>query len=122
MVLLPARAVELTEKQWLQQVLDVAKLYRWAHYHPWLSVHSQTGWPDLALVKPPRLVLAELKAKKGVLTDNQRHWLGLLTQCSGVEVYLWRAPDLEPVRQILSGGFGESWVAQSELRFDPGAP
>jgi hypothetical protein len=90
-----------TERQWLDQVLDVARLFDWAHYHPWLSIHSPRGWPDLALVRPPRLVLAELKRQDGKPTPAQVRWLDLLGQCAGVEVYLWRPADLDDVLRIL---------------------
>ena len=92
---------DLTEKQWLHQVTDLAKLYRWRTYHPWLSIHSARGWPDLALVRPPRLVLAELKTDRGKTTPSQDEWLELLGACPGVEVYLWRPADFNDVVRML---------------------
>jgi hypothetical protein len=91
----------LTEKQWQGQVVELATLFGWAHYHPWLSIHSQRGWPDLALCRPPRLILAELKSDKGVVSLDQKMWLDMLGLCDGVEVYLWRPSDLERVSEIL---------------------
>lgn len=85
----------------MRQVVELAELFRWAHYHPWLSVHSARGWPDLALCRPPRLILAELKSERGTLSDAQAKWIELLEQCEGVEVYLWRPADLETVKGIL---------------------
>jgi len=95
-VLLPPRrdAAEYTEKQFLEQVIDAARTLGWEPYHPWLSIHSQSGWPDLALVRPPRLILAELKSQKGKLRESQIHWLDLLGRCEGFEVYLWRPADM----------------------------
>jgi hypothetical protein len=103
-VTLPPRTqpeLELTEKQFQQQVLDLADFYGWEHYHSWLSIHSQTGWPDLALVRPPRLVFAELKRENGKLTANQGHWLGLLERCPGCEVFVWRPHQLQEIAQVL---------------------
>lgn len=91
----------LTEKAWLAQVVELASMLGWEHYHPWLSVHSPRGWPDLALVRPPRLVLAELKSEKGKTTPAQDHWLELLGKCPGVEVYLFRPSDLDEVVRCL---------------------
>jgi hypothetical protein len=92
---------DLTEKQWQRQVTDLAKLYRWRVYHPWLSIRSERGWPDLALVRPPRLVLAELKTDKGKVTPSQDEWLALLRACPGVEVHLWRPADFNDVVEVL---------------------
>jgi hypothetical protein len=91
----------LTEKQWLAQVVDLAKLFGWATYHPWLSIHSPRGWPDLALVRPPRLVLVELKTDKGRTSPAQDAWLELLRQVPGVEVFVWRPADIEQVAGVL---------------------
>lgn len=94
-------AASLTEKQWLAQVVDLAKLFGWATYHPWLSIHSPRGWPDLALVRPPRLVLAELKTDKGRTSPAQDTWLELLRQVPAVEVFVWRPADIDQVAEIL---------------------
>jgi hypothetical protein len=91
----------LTEKQWLWQVQDLASKLRWTHYHPFLSVRSPRGWPDLALCRPPRLILAELKSDKGKLTAAQALWLELLNDCPAVEVYVWRPADFPDVLEVL---------------------
>jgi hypothetical protein len=91
-----------SEKEWLEQVRKLAvEFYGWELYHPWLSIRSARGWPDIALVRPPRLILAELKTDKGKLRPSQERWLALLGQCPGVEVYVWRPSDLEHVRDVL---------------------
>jgi len=97
------KAPALTEKAWMAQVVELAGILGWASYHPWLSIHSPRGWPDLALCRPPRLVLAELKsdAKASKVTDAQQMWLDLLDACDGVEAYLWRPSDLETVKAVL---------------------
>lgn len=94
-------ALPETEKQWQKVVEDYAHLMGWATYHPWLSVHSARGWPDLALCRPPRLVLAELKSEKGKLSLAQHHWIDLLDACPGVEVHIWRPSDWDTVQLIL---------------------
>ncbi len=92
-----------TEKQWLGMVVDLAQTLGWEAYHPWLSIHSPRGWPDLALCRPPRLILAELKTEKGKLTVPQERWLELLRAVPGVEVYLWRPSDLQDIALVLAG-------------------
>ena len=91
----------LTEKDFQRQVLDLAKLYRWHAYHPMLSKWSEPGWPDLAMVRPPRLVFAELKSERGQTTSHQERWLALLGACPGVETYLWRPSDREHIAEVL---------------------
>ncbi|MCC6483322.1 MAG: hypothetical protein IT209_00620 [Armatimonadetes bacterium] len=67
----PKRATDsLTEKQWMRQVVDLAKTLGWSTYHPYLSIYSAKGWPDLALWRE-RLILAELKTSNGRLSPSQ---------------------------------------------------
>lgn len=94
-------ALALTEKQWMAQVVDLARTFRWAHYHPYLSIRSARGWPDLALVRPPRVILVELKSETGKVTPAQEEWLALLRECPGLEVYLWRPSDFEAAAAVL---------------------
>jgi len=91
----------LSEKAFLQQVTGLASILGWHTYHPWLSIHSPRGWPDLALVRPPRLILAELKTAKGKVSESQERWAELLKACPGVEYYLWRPADIDEVAAIL---------------------
>lgn len=94
-------ALEVTEREFLRQVSELARLFQWRVYHPWLSIHSERGWPDVALCRPPRLVLAELKREKGKTTPSQDEWLALLAGCPGVETYLWRPSDFDRMAEIL---------------------
>jgi hypothetical protein len=91
----------VTEAQFLRQVLDLARIYRWMAYHPALSKWSERGWPDLALVRPPRLILAELKTDRGRTTEHQDRWLDALRGCPGVETYLWRPADFGEIAAAL---------------------
>ena len=91
----------LTEAQFLRQVLQLAGIMRWRAYHPALSKWSERGWPDVALVRPPRFILAELKSDKGKVTPQQQEWLDDLARCPGVEVWLWRPSDFEQIVEIL---------------------
>ena len=91
----------LSERDFQKQALDLAKILGWTAYHPMLSKWSERGWPDLAMVRPPRLVFAELKSETGRATSDQERWLGLLGLCPGVEAYLWRPSDIEHVAEVL---------------------
>jgi hypothetical protein len=91
----------LTEKLWQQQVLDIAHLYGWRSYHTHDSRRSTAGYPDLTLIRPPRLVFAELKSMRGRISTDQQQWLDELHACPGVEAYLWRPDQLEQVAAVL---------------------
>jgi len=92
----------ITEKQFEAQVKDLAKLFHVdKYYHPFLSTWSEKGFPDLTIIKVPRLIFAELKSEKGIIAEHQKEWLELLSQCTQVESYLWRPHDIENIAEVL---------------------
>lgn len=121
-------AIVITEKQFEAQVKDLAKVFGWKYYHTWRSIHSPAGFPDCVMVRPPRLIFAELKSEKGKLSPEQQEWLDILRECQinrdGTsvvtltdtmvdegkipriyialpEVYLWRPNDIDGIVKIL---------------------
>lgn len=88
------------EKDFLQAVRELAELLGWRCYHTWNSIHSPAGFPDLVLVRPPRIIFAELKVHNRKPTGAQREWLALLAQCP-VEVYLWTPADWNQIEHLL---------------------
>jgi hypothetical protein len=79
----------LTERQFMDQVTEYATLRGWDWYHArpartldsWRTAGSGTmakGWPDLVLVRPPRLIFAELKRDGGTLSADQARVMGVL--------------------------------------------
>jgi hypothetical protein len=102
--------MQVSEDEFLQQILEVAVLYQWRCHHQrpartkhgWRSaVQGHPGWVDLVLCRPPRLIMAELKVRNRRPTTDQRIWLALLAQVPGVEVYCWWPKDLEEIVKIL---------------------
>ena len=93
--------LKLTEAQFLAQVKDLAKIYRWKLYHPFLSKWSERGYPDITLIRPPRIIFAELKRENGKLTTSQQEWAELLQSCPGVEYHIWKPPDFDKIVGIL---------------------
>lgn len=95
------------------KIMDLARLFGWrrAHfrtaYQPgaerWLTPMSgEKGFPDLVLIRPPRLIFAELKSEKGRLSLDQELWLADLEEIpTGIEVYLWRPNDIDEIQAIL---------------------
>ena len=100
----PAEAI--TEAQLQSNVEQLARATGWEAYHPWLSVHSAGGYPDLTMVNPDqkRVVWAELKREGGKLSKKQVYWIGLL-KMAGFECYVWYPSDWlnGEVERILTG-------------------
>lgn len=94
---------EMTEKQWSKQFSDLFRMLGWEGYHPYLSIHSERGWPDWSLVnlKQGRFICVELKAQKGKTTVHQDKWIANLNAC-GVECYVWRPADFQLAADILT--------------------
>jgi hypothetical protein len=93
---------QVTEEHFLRDVTALAVRFGWRPYHTHDSRKSQPGFPDLTLVRPPRLIFAELKTMTGVVTTEQEEWLDDLWQVPGVEAYLWRPSDLETITRCLN--------------------
>lgn len=90
----------LTEKAWMQQVIELAKTLGWRVYHPWLSVRSEPGFPDLTLLRE-RIVFAELKTDRGRVGIAQQEWREAL-RAAGGEAYIWRPSMWDEVVAVLS--------------------
>ena len=89
------------EKQLLAQVRSLAKTFGFMTYHTHNSRKSEPGYPDLTLLKPRRLIFAELKREVGVMTVEQKEWLARLNTVPGVEAYLWKPSDIDQIIAIL---------------------
>ena len=81
------------ESQFQNSVREAAEAYGWKVMLTYRSKHSPRGEPDLRLVKPPRVIFAELKIEDAPVTPDQGYVIQLLSECPGVEVYVWRWPD-----------------------------
>lgn len=91
----------MTEKQFLQQIKDFARMMDWRTYHPLWSMGSDHGWPDLFMQRGKQLVVAELKLEKGRLTPRQADWLWALAFTGHLEVYLWRPSSWSQIARVL---------------------
>lgn len=109
---------------WLEADLDaevrrLCLVYGWRYYHSYLSIRSTKGYPDLCLVRAPRVIFAELKRHGGKPTEarlvrdkrgfprwieGQKEWLLELHNCPGVETYVWWPEDIKDIMQILDTG------------------
>ena len=91
----------LSEKQWQRQVVELARLHRWMVRYDWTRIHGVAGYPDLTLVRPPRLVYLELKTDRGRITRAQQDWIDTLADVPGVVAAVVRPADWEYVRRLL---------------------
>ena len=92
-----------TEAELRARILRCAQPHGWLHYHTWNSRKSDVGFPDDVLVKPGRLIFAELKSRTGKPTAAQARWLAVLARSvPGVETYLWRPADVSAIEQLLT--------------------
>ena len=92
----------MSEKAFMRNVTQLAKLYGWLVFHPYYSRKSTPGWPDLVLIKPPVALFVELKSWSGRTTPQQKQWLAALTAC-GLDARLWRPGDWEEIKDTLTG-------------------
>lgn len=102
----------MTEAQLQDAVIDAARLLGWriSHFRPartehgWRTpVQGHVGFPDLVLLRPPRLLFVELKATRGTPNHDQAVWLNSLDTVPGVETFVWRPADwqLGTVEELL---------------------
>ena len=104
---IPSRAIDntsgvVTEASWQSTVIDLAELTGWWVYHNPDSRRSQPGFPDLVLIRAPRVMFLELKRETGRLSTVQREVIGHLEACPGVEVHVARPSDWSLVVEWLS--------------------
>ena len=93
----------VTEADFQRQVVAAARMLGWECYHTFDSRHSEAGFPDCVLVKPPRILFAEIKSEQGQLSSAQMRWLNTLRECPGTAVYLWRPSDMDAAIRVLEG-------------------
>lgn len=105
--------VAQTEADFQAQIVELARDrlgYRVVHHMPgktkagrWTTPTTEIGWPDLTLVRPPRILFVELKGPKTAIRPGQLEFLALLRDC-GVEAYLWRAGEnsLQDIAELLT--------------------
>lgn len=95
-----------SEKEWQQQVSDLARMCGWLCYHTHDSRHSEKGFPDTVLGHPEHpglgIHFAELKLPGREPTDAQQRWLTALGAAPGHTVHVWRPQDLEAITLLLA--------------------
>lgn len=91
----------ISERHLREQVRDLCRVFGWQMAFTQYSLRSPKGFPDLVLLRPPRIIFAELKSEGGRTSPEQDQWLGELRQVPGMEVHLWRPADIEYIAEVL---------------------
>lgn len=91
----------VTEKEFQASVLELATMLRWRTYHTLDSRGSAAGFPDLVMVRGPRLVMAELKSERGSLTEAQQAWLDELGAVRSLDTFTWKPTDWPSIEEAL---------------------
>ena len=91
----------VSEKDFAQAVVEYAQAWGWTVWRTWNSKHSPAGEPDLRMVRPPRVIFAELKSETGKLTTKQAEAVALLRECPGTWCYVWRPSDWDEIEGVL---------------------
>lgn len=93
----------ISEREFMAQVIALAKLHGWMVSHPWLSIRSAAGFPDIIAVKEGLMLAIELKSERGKTTEAQEAWLDALGECAGIESIVWKPHDWDEIVRILEG-------------------
>lgn len=81
---------KLKERDFASQVEDLFERFgwHWVHSRPALTdkgwrtaLSGRKGFPDYFAVRPPRIVISELKSETGEIAPEQQEWLDILEQC-----------------------------------------
>jgi len=99
----PAYLETMTERQFQDLIIETAVLNGWLVYHTYDSRRSQPGFPDLVLLKPPRLAFWEVKTAKGRLRLEQAHWLTMLKVAPTIDARLVRPKDWDWIARYVGG-------------------
>ena len=96
-------------------------IIEYAHLRGWMVAHFRTariqrrdgsvyyatpvqadgeGFPDLIMLRGLEMVIAEIKADKGILSEAQRDWIQLWGQVTK-DVYVWRPKDWDEIESRL---------------------
>ena len=92
----------ITEKQFQDQIIELAKYCGYLVYHDADSRRSEPGFPDLCLVGD-KLIFLEVKRQSGVVSEAQKIWITRLVK-NGITARVVRPSDWESIQKMLVDG------------------
>ncbi len=94
----------ILEKEFMQQVAQLAGLRGWRVYHTYDSRKSVAGFPDMLLIRGRQMLVFELKVGKRKTTPEQDDWLCAFRGVHGVGAYELRPTDWPLIETLLEHG------------------
>lgn len=90
----------ITEREYQKQIVELARMSGWVVFHhhdsrrqvaPGVFVGDKDakGFPDLILLRPPQVLVIEVKRELGKTTPEQDEWLQRWSEC-GVPTFVAR--------------------------------
>ena len=117
LVVAMAQMRPITEAQFQQQVIQLAKLRGWLVHHTRPArmkvqgvetyrtpIAGHAGFPDLVLARRGRVIYAELKAQGGQLREDQIRWRDAMCPPERQAFcgwFLWRPSDWAQIERVL---------------------
>jgi hypothetical protein len=92
----------LTEKALMAMVKQLAVLAGWRVFHNFDARRSDPGFPDLVMIRGPRLLAVELKVGRGKPTVAQLAWLADFSRVPGASSHLWTPSDWPEIEAVLT--------------------
>ena len=85
-----------------KEIIKLAQRHGWMYFYNLKPQYQRgKGFPDLVLIRPRRLIFAEVKARRGQLSPHQRTWITWLKMLPCVEVYTWKPRDWATIERTL---------------------
>jgi len=85
----------------LREVVNLARVYGWLHYHTLYSLGSEEGFPDLVLVRGNRMLFVELKrSQKERLRPAQKVWHEAINRANRV-CLVWTPELWDEIRKLM---------------------
>lgn len=102
----------MNEREWQEQVIELAQLNGWAHLHvrksvgrgaKWTTTTNLKGWPDLFLwhERDHRTLAIELKVRPNTATPDQLAVLASLN-AAGIESYVMFPEQFDELAAVLA--------------------
>lgn len=103
---------EISEKTYQKQITDLATMYGWSWRHiqdsRMTNKHGQqfgdkdaAGLPDLLILRPPEMIVVEVKKELGKTTPLQDEWLALFDAC-GIDAFVSRPSNFDEIQARLT--------------------
>jgi hypothetical protein len=94
-------APDISEAQFQWEIVKLARRHGWAAHHHFDSRKSEVGWPDLVLIRGPKIIFRELKVRGNTLSAAQANWIDLLI-IAGQDAAVWTERDWPAIENILT--------------------